>query len=148
MATFFMKLGFTDRVLQDEGFHNILLNGKKVGVNLDININYYRGLALSCVQKLEVKIDGQEIPQHLMVFELNEKKFPVDRLPELFEEYWGIKETAHLMIFNNGLEDGEHEVELTLHFRNPYMQFGPGMYGAIDSSSKKIMVLKEARELC
>ncbi len=148
MATFFMKLGFTERVLADEGFHNILLNGEKVGVNLDININYYRGLALSCIQKLKVKIDGKEIPQNLMVFALNEKKFPVDRLPELFEEYWGIKETAHLMIFNGGLEDGEHEVDLTLHLRNPYMQFGPGMYGAIDSSSKKTMMLKEAEELC
>lgn len=148
MATFFMKLGFTERVIQEEGFYNVLLNGEKVGVNIDLCINYYRGLPVSCIQELQVKIDGEEIPQYLMLFSLNEKKFPADRLPQLFEEYWGIKEIAHLLIFNSGIEDGEHEVEVTLHFRNPYMQFAPGVYGAIDSSGKKVMKLKEARELC
>ena len=148
MSTFFMKLGFTDRVLPEDGFYNVLLNDNKVGVNIDLNINYYRGLALSCIEKLEVKIDGKEIPSGLMLMMINGKKIPVDRLPDLYEEYWGIKETAHLVIFNCGVSEGEHEVDVTLYFRNPYMQFGPQSYGSIDSSCKKIMTVKEARALC
>ena len=148
MATQFMKLGYDDNVIKEEKFYNLKLNGKTVGVNLGLGLNYYRGLHLSCIQKLQVVIDGEEVAPHLMMLALNGKKFPVDRLPDLFEEYWGIKKTADLLIFNNGLEDGEHEVEVTLHLRNPYMQFAPGIYGAIDSSCTKKISLKEEKTLC
>lgn len=58
-----MKLGFEKRVLRSDGFYNLLLNGKQVGFNLDLRINYYRGLPLSSVQKIEVKVDGETIPR-------------------------------------------------------------------------------------
>lgn len=148
MATQFMKLGFDDNVIKEEEFYNLKLNGKTVGVNIGLGLNYYRGLHLSCVQNLLVTIDGEEVAPHLMMLALNGKKFPIDRVAYLFEEYWGIKETANLLIFNNGLDDKEHEVEVTLHLRNPYMQFAPGIYGAIDSSCKKRLSLREARTLC
>jgi hypothetical protein len=143
-----MKLGFVDQVIREEGFYNLTLNGRTVGVNIDLGLNYYRGLAVSCIEKLEVAIDGQVIAPELMLFNLEGKKWSVDKLPLLFEEYWGIKKTAHLQIFNNGLTEGEHEVKVTLQLRNPYMKFAPLTYGGVDSSCSKRIVLKEVRELC
>lgn len=148
MATKFMKLGFEDNVIKEDEFYNLELNGEIVGVNIGLGLNYYRGMHLSCVQNLQIMIDGQEVALHLMLLELKGKKFPIDRLPSLFEEYWGIKETASLLIFNSGLEERKHEVEVILHLRNPYMQFAPGIYGAVDSSCKKVINMKEARALC
>lgn len=58
MPAKFIKTGFGDRVIQEDGFSPILMNGKKVGINLDICINYYRGLSVSTVQTLEVKLTG------------------------------------------------------------------------------------------
>lgn len=148
MSTFFMKLGYTERVLPEDGFYSVLLNGTKVGFNIDLNLNYYRGLALSCVEKLEIRIDGEEIPNHLLLLKINGKMIPANRIPDMYEEYWGIKKTAHLIIFNGGLPEGEHDVEVIMHVRNPYMQFGPGMYGGIDSSCRKTLTLGEGQELC
>lgn len=147
MPTQFMKLGFEKRVVREDGFYNILLNGKQVGFNLDLRINYYRGLPLSSVQKLEVTVDGEKIPEYLMLFQLNEKCFTIKELPKLYREYWGIKTPAHLRIFNYGLEPGEHDVSVRLEFKSPYMEFAPGIYGMIDGSGNAKMVLGKAREL-
>lgn len=148
MATFFMKLGFVDNVIKNYGFYNLLIDDKTVGVNIDLGINYYRGVAVSCIEKLEVAIDGEKIDPGLMLFCINGKKFAVDKLPQLFEEFWGVKKTAHLQIFNHGLEAGAHDIEVTMQFRNPYMKFAPGVYGGVDSSCKKTLQLQEGRQLC
>lgn len=146
MPTFFMKLGFDERVIREDGFYNILLNGNKVGFQLDARINYYRGMALSNVSKLALKINGEAIPEYLILFEVNGKQFQLSQLPELYTEYWGIKEAAHIRVYNGGLEEGEHEVELILEFKSPYMMFGPEEFGMIDSSARKIMKVGEGRE--
>jgi hypothetical protein len=66
MPTVFIKLGFDDKVLCEKSFRNIFLNGNQVGFNLGINLNYYRGLHVSCIEKLEVKVDGETIPEHFL----------------------------------------------------------------------------------
>lgn len=147
MPTKFSRLGFEKRVIRPDGFYNILLNRKQVGFNLDLRINYYRGLPLSCVQKLEVEVDGEKIPEHLMQFQLREKVFTISELPNMYREYWGSKTPAHLLIYNYGLEPGEHDVNVTLEFKSPYMDFGPGEYGIIDGSAEERLQLGTAREL-
>lgn len=147
MPTRFMKLGFDDRVIREDGFYNMTLNGKTVGFNLDLRINYYRGLPLSSVHQIKLTVDGEEIPQDLMLFELNGKFFTVDQLPELYAEYWGIKKAAHLRVYNGGLEDGIHDVDVHIEYKSPYMSFGPGIYGMIDGSGKKKMAIGKAREI-
>jgi Domain of unknown function (DUF6379) len=146
MPTVFIKLGFENKVLCEKKFRNILLNGIQVGFNLGINLNYYRGLHVSCIEKLEVKIDDEVIPEHLILFCINGKKFSISQLKDLYAEFWGIRDTVNLEIYNNGLSEGEHDVELTLHFRSPYMKFAPRFYGTIDSSSRKRMILIPNKE--
>lgn len=147
MATQFMKLGFTDRVIRQDGFYNLLLNGQQVGFNLDLRINYYRGLPLSSVQKIEITVDGEKIPEYLMLAELNGKQFTVSQMPEMYMEYWGSKTPMHMRVFNYGLSQGEHDVAVRIEYKNPYMQFAPGIYGMIDGSAKKRMIIGEGREL-
>lgn len=147
MATQFMKLGFEDRVIREDGFYNIKLNNKVVGFNLDLRINYYRGLPLSSVQKVELKIDGEKIPEYLILLEVNEKFFTISELPKLYAEYWGIKTPIHLRVYNSGLESGEHDVDVRLEYKSPYMCFAPGIYGMIDGSASKRMKIGEGREI-
>jgi len=138
-----MKLGFEDRVLSETHFRNIKLNGKVVGFNLGVFLNYYRGLPVSCIENLEVKVGGETVSPHLVCAVVNEKKFSVEQLASLHAEFWGIRKKIDLEIYNGGLEPGEHEVELTLHLRNPYMRFAPRVYGMIDGSASKKMALGE-----
>jgi hypothetical protein len=146
MPTVLIKLGFDDKVLCEKSFRNSYLNGVPVGFNLGINLNYYRGLHVSCIEKIEVKVDGEVLPEQLYIFCINGKKFSISQLKDLYAEFWGIKQTANLEIYNNGLPEGEHEVELTLHFRSPYMKFAPRIYGTIDSSSRKVITLISNKE--
>lgn len=147
MPTQFMRLGFEDRVVRQDGFYNVLLNGKQVGFNLDLRINYYRGLPLSSVQVIEIKIDGERIPDSLVLAELNGKMFTTGQMKEMYAEYWGSKTPMHVRVFNSGLAPGEHDVEVRIEFKSPYMEFAPGIYGMIDGGAKKRMKIGEGREL-
>lgn len=146
MSTQYMKLGFVDQVIKDDGFYNIKINGRTVGVNIDLGFNYYRGISLSCIETFKVFIDGKEVPEDLMLFWLNGKGFRIGQLKDLYAEFWGIKQRAHVQIFNGGLSTGEHTIEVQMYLRCAYMQFAPGVYGMIDSSCKKTLNLKEAVE--
>lgn len=141
MAVKFLKLGFDKRVLPNEDFKNIYLNDKKTGFNLAVRLNYYRGQHVSCIERLEVKVDGQIIPQHLILFCINGKKFPIDQLKDLYAEFWALRTVVNLEIYNGGLAEGEHDIELTLEMRIPYMKFAPRTYGSLDSSVSKKMII-------
>lgn len=45
-------------------------------------------------------------------------------------------------MYNNGLTEGEHHVDVEMIFRCPYMKFAPRTYGTINSSCSKKIVLK------
>jgi hypothetical protein len=141
MSVKFMKLSYESLVLNEKTFRNMAINGKTTGFTLDLRLNYYRGLHVSCVELLELYIDGKQVPENLMCFIINEKKFQIDKLKHLFAEFWGLRTLARLEVYNGGLSPGEHEVKLVLHLRNPYMRFGPGVFGAIDGSCRKTMKL-------
>lgn len=141
MPVKFLKLGFDDRVLRRESFRNLYLNGNKVGFNLGIRLNYYRGQHVSTIEHLDLKVDGQPITPHLILFGINGKKFMLSQLPQLFAEFWPLRTTANLEVYNGGLSEGEHEVELTLHLRIPYMKFAPRTYGSLDSSAQQTLLL-------
>lgn len=149
MPTKAMKLGFDNKVLQEDSLRNIRVNGKTVGFHVGIHLNYYRGLHVSCVEKLELKVDGKTVPEDRIVFGINGKRFTISQLKYLFSEFWGVKTMARLEVYDGaGLDEGEHDVELTLELRNESMRFGPGIYGTIDGSARKTLTLqKEAIEL-
>ncbi len=141
MAVKFLKLGFDKRVLRQESFKNLYLNDNKVGFNLGIRLNYYRGQHLSTIERLEVKVDGELIPQNLILFCINDKKFTIPQLKDLFAEFWAFRKTANLEIYNGGLSEGEHDIELILELRIPYMKFAPRTYGSLNSTVHQTMVL-------
>lgn len=143
MPTLFMKLPHEDKVLRPDALKELTLAGETVGFTLDIGLNYYRGLPLSAVEKLELTVDGEAVPAHRMLFEFNEKLFQPEHLALAWTEFWGIKRDLRVRVFNGGLAAGEHEVALHLELRNVSMQFGPGTYGMIDGSAVRTLVLQK-----
>ena len=142
MPTKYLVLGYDDYVICDDSLRLIKWGGKVQSLMLDIRLNYYRGLHISTMKEFELKIDGEVIPKSNIIFQLNGKEFAIDQLPDLFAEFWGIKERATLEIFDHPLSEGEHDIELTMRFRSPYMQFAPGIYATIDSSARKTLTLR------
>lgn len=144
---FGMRLVFTD-IIQNNSLKNYYVNGKKSGFEFDIRLAYYRGQYLSCIDKFEVAIDGEKIDSKDITFCLNGKEFSVFQLPYLVSEFWTIITPAKIRVRKpGGLSLGEHEIELTLILRSPYMPLpggeGDRAYVPIDSSDKKILSIVE-----
>jgi Domain of unknown function (DUF6379) len=144
MATTYMKLPYEDRVLRPDALHPLRLSSGIVGFTLDVRLNYYRGLPLSAVENLELSVDGVRVPDHLVLAGLREKIFPLGQVRLAFTEHWPVKGVLRLSVYNGGLEPGPHQVNLTLNLRNVYMQFAPGVWGMIDGSASRELVLQEA----
>jgi len=142
MPTTYMRLGFEDKVLRPDALRPLVLT-KPVGFSLDIGLNYYRGLPLSAIEDFELVVDGERIPDGLLLFEYNRKLFPLDQVRLAFTEFWSVKKDLRVLVYNGGLEPGRHTVDLTLHLRNVYMQFAPGVWGMVDGSMTRELELTE-----
>ena len=142
MPTKYLVLGYSDYVICDDSFRLIRRSEKLQSLMLDIRLNYYRGLHLSNITEFELKLDGEVVPESNIKFQLNGKEFAVSQLPHLFAEFWGIKKRATLEFFIDPVAEGEHDIELTMRLRSPYMQFAPGIYATIDSSARKTLPLR------
>jgi len=144
MPTTYMKLPYEDRVLRPDALRPLWLSSGIVGFTLDVRLNYYRGLPLSAVEALQLSVDGVRVPAHLVLVGLREKIFPLSQVRLVFTEHWPVKGTLRLSVYNGGLDPGLHQVDLTLHLRNVSMQFAPGVWGMIDGSASRELVLQEA----
>lgn len=143
MPTLFMKLPHEDKVLRADALRELTLGEAVVGFTLDVGLNYYRGLPLSAIERFEITVDGELVPEHLVLVEFNEKLFLPSQLALAWTEFWGIKRDLHVRVYNGGLAAGEHEVAVRLDLRNVYMQFGPGAYGMVDGSATRTLTLQK-----
>ena len=144
---FSLKLKFTD-ILVPGSLKNYAVNGKISGYRFDVRLGYYRGHYLSDIEKLEINLDSQSIPEEDITFCLNGKTFTPSELKYMISEYWYILEPATLMIHQpGGLSAGAHEIDLTLILRSPYMPVPgssePHAYVPIDSCDRQTLNLSE-----
>ena len=150
--TFVMKLPFVETVV-DNSLVNTLVNGKKLGYEFQIRLSYYRGHYLSCIEELTIVVDGEEVKANDINFCLNGKEFTMGQIPYLISEFWNCNEAATIKVYlPGGLEDGEHNIDVTLLLRNAYMYI-PGNtekhnYAVLDSCGSKTLTLRneERRE--
>jgi hypothetical protein len=141
MPTSYLKLPYTEVVLRPGALQPLVLAAGSVGFTLDIGLNYYRGLPLSAVEEFELTVDGERIPDHLLLFEYDRKLFMPNQLSAAAWEFWSIKKPLRVRAFNGGLADGEHSVDVRLILRSVYMQFAPGVWGLIDGSASQTLEL-------
>ena len=103
-----------------------------------MQLGYYRGHYLSDIDLLEVWLDGEKMPQEAVTFELNGKELPVYKLKYAVTEFWSQVVPAKIRVLRpGGIPAGEHELELKLMLRIPYMQIGPDhSFMPLDSGDK------------
>jgi hypothetical protein len=107
----------TDQVLADGS-----LRAVPQGLAFDIRLPWYRALPISCVEGLEVTIDGHQIPSDDLTIELNGTSYKLTDLPPLHDEWWYVADAAPVVApLPGGLADGEHELDVTIHVRIPYI---------------------------
>lgn len=142
---FELRINFTD-IIQKNSLKNTYFNGHVNGYQFRVRLSYYRGLYLSCIDKLQVHVDNELIKDEDIMFRIHKKDFTVAQLPYLISEFWNILEEAEIEIHKpGGLPAGEHKIDLTLMLRSPYLPM-PGSdkehdYAPINSCDSAILMI-------
>ena len=142
---FAMRMQLNEQIVKKESFRHLYINGKKNGFSFDVQLAYYRGHYLSDIDSLEVRLDGEKLPDEAVTFELNGKEMPVYKLKYAVTEFWSqvVPATIHV-IKAGGVEAGEHELDFKLMLRVPYMQIGPDhTFMPLDSGEKVTVTVAE-----
>lgn len=111
-------------ILTDVGSRNIWTAGKKEGYAVNITINYYRGLPISCVDEISLWVDGEPVAPETMFLQHQGKEIPYpDILKDDFptDFYWIYGEHLRVVVKKpGGIEQGSHRVKLHLGTRRSY----------------------------
>jgi hypothetical protein len=124
--------------IKKEEIRNVEHEGKN-GYLIRISLTSYRSLPLSCIEKIELSVDGKKIdPEHIR-FVLNGYSHKLDELGRLRYIWWFILDDADLFVASSTpLALGEHLVEGTLVTVEPYVT--AGRFSFFNSSKKYLSV--------
>ena len=142
---FAMRMPLNEEIVKKDSFRHEYINGRKNGFSFDVQLAYYRGHYLSDIDVLEVWVDGKLLPQETVTLELNGKEMPVYKVKMAVTEFWSQVVPAKIhVIFPGGVSTGEHELELKLMLRIPYMQIGPGHdFMPLDAGDKVMLMVED-----
>ena len=107
----------TDRVLEEGS-----LEEDDESISFDLRIPWYRSLPLSCVEGLDVRVDGDAAAAESIRIAFNGTTYRLDELGPLYDEWWQVTDPARVTVPRGGiLATGSHEVDVTLALRIPYI---------------------------
>lgn len=142
---FAMRMPLNEQIIKTDSFKHMYINGQKNGFSFSVQLGYYRGHYLSAIDILEVYLDGEQMPREAVTFELKGKEMPIYKLKYAVTEFWSQVEPATIhVIKKGGVMSGDHEIELKLMLRIPYMQIGPGhTFMPLDSGDKVTITVQD-----
>lgn len=111
-------------MIVEDDVQNVVENGKITGFQFGARLPYYRGLGLSMVEEIGIKIDGEEIPQSKIKFTVHGNIYSLAQMETEPEDRWEMGEVAYITIpKEGGLTKGDHKINLMLNLRISYMPF-------------------------
>ena len=135
-----------DRLFKGDSLRNFGYNGVICGFEFGVASNGYRGTYLSCVEEISFMLDGKPIPEDKIVFFLNNKRFLLKHLKELYGEYWFTTDYATIRVYqDDGLGKGDHTIEYHVVTRVPFSGYF-GSYHNADSTVSKKLALQEGKK--
>jgi hypothetical protein len=111
---------FDRYIVCEEGFRT-LDDGRTGGV-VEVRMPYYRGLALSMVEAVDLVVDGRPVPAARTTFTVHGNTYRFDQLPRTTDDRWEMGERAQLAFeTDEPLAAGEHDVAVAVRLRISYM---------------------------
>ncbi len=106
------------------------LRATENGYEVQIKLAWYRSLPLSCVENLQVTLDGQPADPALIRLGVNGHEYRLEDMADKVEEFWFVQDPARLIVLQPGkMAKGEtHTVEAAIFMRAPYIPIGPGKF--------------------
>ena len=107
----------TEQVIRDGS-----LASRDDGFDFDLRMPWYRALPLSSLEGLEVRIDGEDVASEDLRLTLGDETYALADLPPLYDDWWYVADPATVWApKSGGLEAGEHELDVTIALRIPYI---------------------------
>ena len=89
---------------------------------LAIRLNWYRSLPLSCVERLEIELDGARLDPARTTLELDGVRTEVGSLAEQDERWWPVLDSAIVRVdLDAPPAAGMHTVDVAIGSRIPYL---------------------------
>lgn len=131
-------------LLCDEEIRGVVHEGK-VGFLLRVRLPSYRSLPLSCIEKIELAIDGEPVDPGRVRFILAGYSHSLDELPKLSKVFWFILDYADLFVERpEPLSAGEHLIDAVMVTVEPYMT--GGRFPLYYTSQRRLSVTADPEE--
>jgi hypothetical protein len=115
---------FDKYIICENGFRNISEGGKATGFQFKARLPYYRGLGISMVEDLKLKVDGNEVPRQAIQVTLHGNTYTLDQMETEYDDRWEFGEEGLLTVQHpGGLTAGKHQIELSPSLRISYLPF-------------------------
>lgn len=133
---------FDQYLICEDGFRNVISEtGNLEGFEMKIRIPYYRGVPLSVVDTLTIKVANQIFTNEQIRFTVASGSFMLSEMSTVADRRWNFDEAATLKIYHpGGLVYFDHLVDLDIVIRAPY--------GAFHGRCKKVLTLEKDKILC
>ncbi len=115
---------YDTHILTEHDCRSVWEHGKKVGYCVNLTINYYRGLPISCIDEITLIVDGQKVDPATMFVQHRGREYPYlfilsNDCPTDF--YWTFGDYLRVVVKKEGgIDQGIHHVKLTLGTRRSY----------------------------
>ncbi len=127
---------FEKYMIVENNAENVIENGKVTGFKFGARLPYYRGIPLSMVEEIVVKVDGEEVPKESIKFSAHGNTYTLPQMETEVDDRWNMGEVAHIIVEKEGgLPKGEHTIFLLLNMRIAYLPFP-----SIRKAEKKIVL--------
>ena len=127
--------------LSSKGFRNAVHQGRN-GFELKVRLTSYRSLPLSCIEGIELSVDGQSVNPSDITLILENHSYKLDELRQSSNIWWFILDFAYLFVArDSALAPGEHDIEGTLITVEPYIT--SGRFSFFNTSKKRLYLEAE-----
>ncbi|MBD3948550.1 hypothetical protein I4Q36_08785 [Tuanshanicoccus lijuaniae] len=114
---------FDNNVFKKDSCHNRVVNGQTIGFELETFITYYRGIPLSMIDDIQVKVNGISIQREAITCSPNGSDyFTLDEMETVTTYKWEYDVPLKIRVnHEGGLPSGENDIELTVITRTAYI---------------------------
>lgn len=136
---------FDQYLICDDGFCNVISEtGHIEGFELKIRIPYYRGVALSLVDNIVIKVNGETFTNDVIRFTVKSGSYMMSEMSTVGDRRWNFDESATLKVYKpGGLLYIDALIDLTISIRAPYGMFQGHCEKVLTLDKDKILAVKE-----
>jgi len=117
---------FDKYMICEDGFENVMADGRAVGFAFLARLPYYRGIGFSMVEDVAVTVDGEAVPRDAVRVTKSGRSWTLDEMETEYTERWNFGEKVRIVVMKDGgLAPGRHALTLAERLRISYLPFVP-----------------------